>query len=150
MNEPERDLPKTFLAPPGSLWITLARSPVLSGSNCLSLTLKGSLWPSLALTVSLAPINWHLLGSLSCCCVRELDQPLVVVMHLGAFLPIIGWFQNIQFHSKLYCCQTIKYNSVLVPKFEIRYFLSQNAKILHLLSQNVKTHAVSQKKLKLH
>ena len=103
----------------------------------------GSFWPFLALTVSLG-LSLALIGSQGTCsarcscCVRELYQALVVVMHL-AFLPKRDWFQNIPNDSKLFCCKTIKYNSALVPNIKIWYFLLQNAKIQYFLLRNVKT-----------
>ena len=47
--------------------------------------------------------------------------------------------------STLFCCKTVKYNSVLSQNFKIRNFLSQNVKIRYFLSRNVKIRAMSRK-----
>ena len=47
--------------------------------------------------------------------------------------------------STLFCCKTVKYNSVLSQNVKIRYFLSRNVKIRYFLSRNVKIRAMSRK-----
>ena len=47
--------------------------------------------------------------------------------------------------STLFCCKTVKYNSVLSQNVKIRNFLSQNVKIRYFLSRNVKIRAMSRK-----
>ena len=39
--------------------------------------------------------------------------------------------------TTLFCCKTVKYNSVLSQNIKIRYFLSRNIKIRYFLSRNV-------------
>ena len=40
----------------------------------------------------------------------------------------------------MFCCKTVKYDSVLSQNVEIRHFLLRNIKIWYLLSRNVNTH----------
>ena len=47
--------------------------------------------------------------------------------------------------STLFCCKTVKYNSVLSQNVKIRYFLSRNVQIRYFLSRNVKIRAMSPK-----
>ena len=47
--------------------------------------------------------------------------------------------------TTLFCCKTVKYNSVSSQNFKIRYFLSWNVKIRYFLSRNIKIRAMSRK-----
>ena len=47
--------------------------------------------------------------------------------------------------SALFCCKTVKYDSVLLQNVKILYFLSRNVKIRYFLSRNVKIRAMSRK-----
>ena len=46
----------------------------------------------------------------------------------------------------MFCCKTVKYDSVLSRNVKIRYFVSRNVNIRYFLSRNVKIRAMSRKK----
>ena len=53
---------------------------------------------------------------------------------------------HLQHASALFCCKTVKYDSVLSQNIEIRYFLLRNVEIRYFLSRNFQIRAMSQKK----
>ena len=51
--------------------------------------------------------------------------------------------QHLKHASTLFCCKTVKYNSVLLQNIKIRYFLSQNVKTRAMSRKNGINCAVS-------